>query len=136
MDLYKTEKVNPLGGCLPVVVQIPVFIALYWALLGSVEMRQAPFIGWIHDLSVPDPYYILPIIMGLTMILQTRLNPKPPDPIQAKVMMMMPIAFSVFFFFFPAGLVLYWVVNNVLSISQQWVITRKYDAAQAGNVKR
>lgn len=136
MDLYKTEKVNPLGGCLPVVVQIPVFIALYWALLGSVEMRQAPFIGWIHDLSVPDPYYILPIIMGLTMILQTRLNPKPPDPIQAKVMMLMPIAFSVFFFFFPAGLVLYWVVNNVLSISQQWVITRNYDAAQAGNVKR
>lgn len=136
MDLYKTEKVNPLGGCLPVVVQIPVFIALYWALLGSVEMRQAPFIGWIHDLSVPDPYYILPIIMGLTMILQTRLNPKPPDPIQAKVMMFMPIAFSIFFFFFPAGLVLYWVVNNVLSISQQWVITRKYEATQGSNVKR
>ncbi|ARU32764.1 membrane protein insertase YidC [Sulfuriferula sp. AH1] len=136
MDLYKTEKVNPLGGCLPVVVQIPVFIALYWALLGSVEMRQAPFIGWIHDLSVPDPFYILPIIMGLTMILQTRLNPTPPDPIQAKVMMIMPVAFSVFFFFFPAGLVLYWVVNNVLSISQQWVITRKYEAAQAGHAKR
>ncbi len=136
MDLYKTEKVNPLGGCLPVVVQIPVFIALYWALLGSVEMRQAPFIGWIHDLSSPDPYYILPIIMGLTMIIQTRLNPKPPDPMQAKVMMIMPVAFSVFFFFFPAGLVLYWVVNNVLSISQQWVITRNYEAAQAGNAKR
>lgn len=136
MDLYKTEKVNPLGGCLPVVVQIPVFIALYWALLGSVEMRQAPFIGWIHDLSAPDPYYILPIIMGLTMILQTRLNPTPPDPIQAKVMMIMPVAFSVFFFFFPAGLVLYWVVNNTLSISQQWVITRKYEAAQAGRAKR
>lgn len=136
MDLYKTEKVNPLGGCLPVLVQIPVFIALYWALLGSVEMRQAPFIGWIHDLSSPDPYYILPIIMGLTMILQTRLNPTPPDPIQAKVMMIMPVAFSVFFFFFPAGLVLYWVVNNILSISQQWVITRNYELAQAGNVKR
>jgi len=136
MDLYKTEKVNPLGGCLPVVVQIPVFIALYWALLGSVEMRQAPFIGWIHNLSAPDPFYILPIIMGLTMILQTRLNPTPPDPIQAKVMMVMPVAFSVFFFFFPAGLVLYWVVNNVLSISQQWVITRKYEAAQAGHAKR
>ncbi len=136
MDLYKTEKVNPLGGCLPVVVQIPVFIALYWALLGSVEMRQAPFIGWIHDLSAPDPYYVLPIIMGLTMILQTRLNPTPPDPMQAKVMMIMPVAFSVFFFFFPAGLVLYWVVNNILSISQQWVITRKYEAAQAGNAKR
>lgn len=136
MDLYKTEKVNPLGGCLPVVVQIPVFIALYWALLGSVEMRQAPFIGWIHDLSAPDPYYVLPIIMGLTMILQTKLNPTPPDPMQAKVMMIMPVAFSVFFFFFPAGLVLYWVVNNILSISQQWVITRKYEAAQAGNAKR
>lgn len=136
MDLYKSEKVNPLGGCLPVIVQIPVFIALYWALLGSVEMRQAPFIGWIHDLSTPDPYYILPIIMGVTMILQTRLNPTPPDPIQAKVMMFMPIAFSVFFFFFPAGLVLYWVVNNILSISQQWVITRKYESAQAENAKR
>ena len=136
MDLYKTEKVNPLGGCLPVVVQIPVFIALYWALLGSVEMRQAPFILWIHDLSTPDPYYVLPIIMGLTMIIQTKLNPAPPDPMQAKIMMIMPVAFSVFFFFFPAGLVLYWVVNNILSISQQWVITRKYEAAQAANVKR
>ncbi len=136
MDLYKTEKVNPLGGCLPVVVQIPVFIALYWALLGSVEMRQAPFILWIHDLSTPDPYYVLPIIMGLTMIIQTKLNPAPPDPMQAKIMMIMPVAFSVFFFFFPAGLVLYWVVNNVLSISQQWVITRKYEAAQAANAKR
>jgi YidC/Oxa1 family membrane protein insertase len=136
MDLYKTEKVNPLGGCLPVVVQIPVFIALYWALLGSVEMRQAPFVLWIQDLSTPDPYYVLPIIMGITMILQTKLNPTPPDPMQAKVMMIMPVAFSVFFFFFPAGLVLYWVVNNVLSISQQWVITRRYEAAQAGNAKR
>ncbi|NOT17056.1 MAG: membrane protein insertase YidC [Sulfuriferula sp.] len=136
MDLYKTEKVNPLGGCLPVVVQIPVFIALYWALLGSVEMRQAPFILWIHDLSTPDPYYVLPIIMGITMILQTKLNPAPPDPMQAKVMMIMPVAFSIFFFFFPAGLVLYWVVNNILSISQQWVITRRYEAAQAGNAKR
>jgi YidC/Oxa1 family membrane protein insertase len=136
MDLYKTEKVNPLGGCLPVVVQIPVFIALYWALLGSVEMRQAPFIGWIHDLSAPDPLYILPIIMGLTMILQTRLNPTPPDPMQAKVMMVMPVAFSIFFFFFPAGLVLYWVVNNILSISQQWVITRRYEASQAARAKR
>lgn len=136
MDLYKTEKVNPLGGCLPVVVQIPVFIALYWALLGSVEMRQAPFILWIHDLSTPDPYYVLPIIMGLTMIIQTKLNPAPPDPMQAKIMMIMPVAFSVFFFFFPAGLVLYWVVNNILSISQQWVITRNYEAAQAANAKR
>lgn len=136
MDLYKTEKINPLGGCLPVVVQIPVFIALYWALLGSVEMRQAPFILWIHDLSAPDPYYIMPIIMGITMIIQTKLNPTPPDPIQAKIMMIMPVAFSVFFFFFPAGLVLYWLVNNVISIGQQWVITRNFEAAKTGHGKR
>ena len=125
MELYKTEKVNPLGGCLPTVVQIPVFIALYWTLVGSVEMRQAPFIGWIHDLSAPDPYYVLPILMGLTMLLQTRLNPAPPDPMQAKVMMVMPVAFTVFFLFFPSGLVLYWVVSNIMSMSQQWVITRQ-----------
>lgn len=131
MELYKTEKVNPLGGCLPIVVQIPVFIALYWALLNSVEMRQAPFMLWVHDLSAPDPYYILPIVMGITMIIQTKLNPTPPDPIQAKVMMIMPIAFSVFFFFFPAGLVLYWVVNNVLSIAQQWYVTRSVEQAKA-----
>ena len=136
MELYKTEKVNPLGGCLPMVVQIPVFIALYWVLLASVEMRQAPFMLWIHDLSLPDPYYVLPVIMGLTMIIQTRLNPVPPDPIQAKVMKIMPIAFSVFFFFFPAGLVLYWVVNNVLSIAQQWYITHRLESAQIGNAKR
>ena len=128
MELYKTEKINPLGGCLPVVVQIPVFIALYWVLLYSVEMRQAPFIGWITDLSAADPYYILPAIMGLTMIIQTKLNPTPPDPIQAKVMMIMPFAMAIFFVFFPAGLVLYWIVNNILSISQQWVITRKMEA--------
>lgn len=131
MELYKTEKVNPLGGCLPVVVQIPVFIALYWALLNSVEMRQAPFMLWINDLSTPDPYYVLPIIMGITMIIQTKLNPTPPDPIQAKVMMIMPIAFSVFFFFFPAGLVLYWVVNNVLSIAQQWYVTHGVEQEKA-----
>ena len=131
MELYKTEKVNPLGGCLPVVVQIPVFIALYWALLNSVEMRQAPFMLWINDLSAPDPYYILPIVMGITMIIQTKLNPTPPDPIQAKVMMIMPIAFSVFFFFFPAGLVLYWVVNNVLSITQQWYVTHGVEQEKA-----
>jgi len=131
MELYKTEKINPLGGCLPVVVQMPVFIALYWVLLYSVEMRQAPFMAWIQDLSAPDPYYILPIIMGITMLVQTKLNPTPPDPIQAKVMMMMPIIFSVFFFFFPAGLVLYWVVNNVLSIAQQWQITRTIENARA-----
>ena len=136
MDLYKTEKINPLGGCLPVIVQIPVFIALYWVLLATVELRQTPFMFWIQDLSTPDPYYILPIIMGITMIIQTKLNPTPPDPIQAKVMMIMPIAFSVFFFFFPAGLVLYWVVNNVLSIAQQWQITRAIESANAGHVKR
>ena len=120
MELYKTEKINPLGGCLPIVVQIPVFIALYWVLLASVEMRNAPWLGWIHDLAAPDPLYILPVIMAISMFVQTKLNPTPPDPIQAKVMMFMPIAFSVMFFFFPAGLVLYWVVNNMLSIAQQW----------------
>lgn len=129
MELYKTEKINPLGGCLPIVVQIPVFIALYWVLLGSVEMRQAPFALWIKDLSVADPFYILPILMGATMIIQTRLNPEPPDPVQAKIMKIMPVAFSIFFFFFPAGLVLYWLVNNVLSITQQWHITRTMERA-------
>ena len=124
MELYKTEKINPLGGCLPVVVQIPVFIALYWVLLASVEMRHAPWLGWIQDLAAPDPWYILPVIMAASMFVQTKLNPTPPDPIQAKVMMFMPIAFSVMFFFFPSGLVLYWVVNNLLSIAQQWVITQ------------
>ena len=138
MDLYKTEKINPLGGCLPILVQIPVFIALYWVLLSSVEIRQAPFFGWIQDLSVPDPYYVLPIIMAITMFVQTKLNPTPPDPVQAKVMMMMPLVFGVFFFFFPAGLVLYWVVNNLLSIAQQWQITRQIEHATAakGNARR
>jgi YidC/Oxa1 family membrane protein insertase len=125
MEMYKTEKINPLGGCLPIVVQIPVFISLYWVLLASVELRHAPFFGWIHDLSRQDPYFILPVLMGATMIIQSRLNPEPPDPVQAKVMKIMPIAFSVFFFFFPAGLVLYWLVNNVLSILQQWNINRR-----------
>ncbi|RFU47370.1 membrane protein insertase YidC [Paraburkholderia sp. DHOC27] len=124
MELYKTEKVNPFGGCLPVVIQIPVFISLYWVLLSSVEMRGAPWILWIHDLSQQDPYFILPVLMAVSMFLQTRLNPTPPDPVQAKMMMFMPIAFSVMFFFFPAGLVLYYVVNNVLSIAQQYYITR------------
>ena len=126
MDLYKQEKINPLGGCLPVVVQIPVFIALYWVLLSSVEMRNAPWILWINDLSVPDPYYILPVIMAVSMYVQVKLNPTPPDPLQAKIMMWMPIAFSVMFFFFPAGLVLYWVVNNILSIAQQWQINQMF----------
>ena len=128
MELYKTEKINPLGGCLPIVVQIPVFIALYWVLLASVEMRNAPWIGWIHDLASPDPWFILPVLMAVSMFIQTKLNPTPPDPIQAKVMMFMPIIFSVMFFFFPAGLVLYWVVNNILSIAQQWFITRNMQA--------
>ncbi|MGZ8256136.1 MAG: membrane protein insertase YidC [Gallionella sp.] len=127
MDLYKTEKINPLGGCLPVLIQIPVFIALYWSILESVEMRYAPFFGWITDLSVADPYYILPIIMGASMILQSKLNPVPPDPMQAKLMQIMPVIFSVVFFFFPAGLVLYSVVNNVLSIAQQWYITKNLE---------
>lgn len=128
MELYKTEKINPMGGCLPILVQIPVFIALYWVLLGSVELRHAPFFGWIKDLSAIDPYYILPVLMGATMIIQTKLNPKPADPMQAKIMTWMPIVFSVFFFFFPAGLVLYWLVNNVLSIAQQWYINKMIHA--------
>ena len=126
MEMYRKEKINPLGGCLPVVIQIPVFISLYWVLLSSVEMRGAPWVLWIHDLSVPDPYYILPVIMAASMFVQTKLNPTPPDPIQAKVMMYMPIIFSVMFFFFPAGLVLYWVVNNLLSIAQQWQINQMF----------
>jgi YidC/Oxa1 family membrane protein insertase len=127
MELYRQEKVNPLGGCLPIVVQIPVFIALYWVLLESVELRQAPFLGWITDLASSDPYHVLPIIMGATMLIQQKLNPAPPDPMQAKVMMFLPILFTGLFWNFPAGLVLYWVVNNSLSILQQWYITRKYD---------
>jgi YidC/Oxa1 family membrane protein insertase len=142
MELYKTEKINPLGGCLPIVVQIPVFIALYWVLLASVEMRHAPWLGWIHDLSAPDtlfgtvpgldmPIGLLPIIMAVSMYVQTKLNPTPPDPIQAKVMMFMPLVFSFMFFYFPSGLVLYWVVNNILSIAQQWVITKQSEAGKA-----
>ncbi len=140
MELYKTEKINPMGGCLPILVQIPVFISLYWMLLGTVEMRHAPFFGWIKDLSAIDPYYVLPILMGSTMIIQSKLNPKPADPVQAKVMMIMPVVFSVFFFFFPAGLVLYWLVNNILSIAQQWrinkVIHKENLAKKKGNVSR
>jgi YidC/Oxa1 family membrane protein insertase len=131
MEMYRKEKINPLGGCLPVVIQIPVFISLYWVLLSSVEMRGAPWILWIHDLSIPDPYYILPLIMAVSMFVQTKLNPTPPDPIQAKVMMYMPIVFSIMFFFFPAGLVLYWVVNNLLSIAQQWQINQMFGKKEA-----
>ena len=126
MELYRQEKVNPLGGCLPIIIQIPVFIALYWVLLESVELRQAPFIFWIKDLAAADPYHILPIIMGSTMLIQQKLNPAPPDPMQARVMMFLPILFTGLFWNFPSGLVLYWIVNNSLSILQQWYITRKY----------
>lgn len=131
MALYKKEKINPLGGCLPILVQMPVFISLYWVLFESVQLRHAPFMLWIHDLSVMDPYFILPILMGASMMLQMHLNPTPPDPMQAKIMKLMPIIFTVFFLWFPAGLVLYWLVNNILSISQQWYITRKIEAEAA-----
>jgi YidC/Oxa1 family membrane protein insertase len=124
MELYRTEKINPLGGCLPILIQIPVFIALYWVLLESVEMRQAPWILWIKDLSTPDPYYVLPIVMGATMYLQQFISPQPADPIQRRMFLAMPAVFTVFFLFFPSGLVLYWTVNNLLSIAQQWHITR------------
>ena len=125
MRIYREEKVNPMGGCFPIMVQIPVFIALYWVLLSSVEMRGAPWVGWIKDLSTPDPYFILPVVMTLTTLLQTALNPTPPDPMQAKLMWFMPLAFSIMFFFFPSGLVLYWITNNVLSIAQQWLINTR-----------
>ncbi len=131
MELYKKEKINPLGGCLPMVVQIPVFIALYWVLLESVELRQAPFIFWIQDLSIKDPFYVLPLLMGVSMFIQQKLNPPPPDPVQAKVMMALPIIFTLFFAFFPAGLVLYWLANSVLSVAQQWYITAKIEKAAA-----
>lgn len=131
MELYKKEKINPLGGCLPMMVQIPVFIALYWVLLESVELRQAPFIFWITDLSIKDPYYVLPVLMGVSMFIQQKLNPAPPDPVQAKIMMALPIIFTAFFAFFPAGLVLYWFANSALSVAQQWYITAKIDKAAA-----
>ena len=125
MRIYREEKVNPLGGCLPILIQIPVFIALYWVLLSSVEMRGAPWILWVTDLSVKDPYYILPLVMAFTTLFQTALNPLPPDPMQAKMMWIMPLVFSVMFFFFPAGLVLYWITNNILTIAQQWIINTR-----------
>ena len=136
MELYKTEKINPLGGCFPIVVQIPVFIALYWTLLAAIELRHAPFILWIKDLSALDPYYVLPILMTITMVLQTKMNPVPPDPVQAQVMKFMPFVFSIFFFFFPAGLVLYWLVNNILSILQQWQIQRMFNRDRPAHAKR
>jgi YidC/Oxa1 family membrane protein insertase len=125
MELYRKEKINPLGGCLPILIQIPVFMGLYWVLVESVELRQAPWILWYKDLSVMDPYFILPLIMGVSMFVQQKLNPPPTDPMQQKIFQFMPIIFTVLFLFFPAGLVLYWVVNNVLSIAQQWFINNK-----------
>ncbi len=136
MAKIKTEKINPLGGCFPILVQIPVFIALYWVLLAAIELRHAPFVLWIKDLAALDPYFILPILMTVTMVLQTRMNPTPPDPVQAKVMQFMPFVFSIFFFFFPAGLVLYWLVNNILSILQQWQIQRLFDRDKPAHAKR
>ena len=138
--VFRSEKINPLGGCLPILVQIPVFIALYWVLLASVEMRNAPWLGWIQDLAAPDtlfgtipfidmPFGLLPLIMAATMFIQVKMNPTPPDPVQAKVMTIMPIVFSFMFFSFPSGLVLYWLVNNIYSIAQQWAITRAMNKA-------
>ncbi len=129
MELYKKHKVNPMGGCLPIVIQIPVFFALYKVLLMSIEMRHAPFFGWIRDLSAMDPYYVLPVLMGATMLLQQRLNPTPPDPMQARIMKFLPVIFTFMFLFFPSGLVLYWLVNNILSIAQQWYVMKKVQAA-------
>ncbi|QIW09198.1 membrane protein insertase YidC [Francisella sp. LA112445] len=128
MEMYKEEKVNPLGGCLPMVIQIPIFISLYWVLLESVELRHAPFIFWIHDLSMKDPYFVLPVLMGLSMFLQQRLSPAPADPMQAKIMMFLPVIFTFLFASFPSGLVLYWLTNNLISILQQWMITKRYQA--------
>ncbi len=136
MKIYREEKVNPMGGCLPIAIQIPVFIALYWVLLSTVEMRNAPWVGWINDLAAPDPFFILPLVMTATTMLQTALNPAPPDPMQAKMMWIMPLAFSVMFFFFPAGLVLYWITNNVLSIAQQWVINTRMGVPPQFNLPR
>lgn len=129
MELYKKEKINPMGGCLPILVQMPVFISLYWVLMEAVDLRHAPFILWIHDLSVMDPYFVLPLIMGASMWFMQKLNPPPPDPMQAKIMQWMPVMFTFFFLWFPAGLVLYWVVNNLLSMAQQYVITKRIEAA-------
>jgi len=135
MELYRTEKINPLGGCLPILIQIPVFIGLYWVLLESVELRHAPFMFWLKDLSANDPYFVLPILMGLSMLVQQRLNPAPPDPTQAKVMMFLPVIFTGLFLYFPSGLVLYWLVNNVLSIAQQWYIMKTHSQRGTGIAK-
>lgn len=136
MELYKTEKINPLGGCFPILIQMPIFLAFYWVLQASVEMRGAPWMGWITDLTSPDPLYILPVVYAISMFITTKLNPAPADPVQAKMMMFMPLAFSVMFFFFPSGLVLYWVVNNIFSIAQQWVINNKLIPPEHRTVKQ
>ncbi|AXA33121.1 membrane protein insertase YidC [Francisella adeliensis] len=135
MEMYKSEKVNPLSGCLPMVVQIPIFISLYWVLLESVELRHAPFIFWIHDLSIKDPFYVLPVLMGISMFLQQKISPAPADPMQAKIMMFLPIMFTFLFSSFPAGLVLYWLTNNLISITQQYIITRRYQASHTHKKK-
>jgi YidC/Oxa1 family membrane protein insertase len=136
MELYKKEKINPMGGCLPIVIQMPVFIALYWVLMESVEIRHAPFFAWIQDLSAMDPYYILPLIMGASMFAQQKLSPMAfTDPMQQKIMQYMPVMFTFFFLWFPSGLVLYWVVNNILSITQQYVITKRIEAKHAAQNK-
>jgi YidC/Oxa1 family membrane protein insertase len=131
MDLYKKEKINPVSGCLPMLVQMPVFLALYWTLMESVELRHAPWLLWITDLAAMDKFFVLPLIMGATMYIQQLLNPQPTDPMQAKVLKIMPVMFTVFMLWFPSGLVLYWVVNNTLSIVQQWIITRQIEGAKA-----
>ena len=136
MELYRNEKINPVGGCLPIFLQIPVFLALYWVLQGSVELRGADWLLWVHDLAMPDPWFVLPILMAVTMFLQILLNPKPTDPTQAKVMYIMPLVFSVMFFVFAAGLVLYWLTNNVLSIAQQWWINKTIAAERAERLAR
>ena len=136
MELYRKEKINPLGGCLPMIIQIPIFIGLYYVIIESVQLRQAPFIFWIHDLSVKDPYYVLPILMGLSMLLQQRLAPSSPDPAQAKMMMFLPVVFTIFFINFPAGLTLYWLVNNCVQILQQWYVTRTFEQHKAKKVRK
>jgi YidC/Oxa1 family membrane protein insertase len=135
MEMYKSEKVNPLSGCLPMVVQIPIFISLYWVLLESVELRHAPFMFWIHDLSIKDPFYVLPVLMGISMFLQQKISPAPADPMQAKIMMFLPVMFTFLFSSFPAGLVLYWLTNNLISITQQYLITRRYQASHTHKKK-
>ena len=134
MQLYRDEKINPLGGCLPMLLQMPIFIGLYWMIFLSVELRQAPWMLWVHDLSRPDSWYILPALMMATMWFQTTLNPPPSDPMQAQMMKIMPLIFGVMFFFFPSGLVLYYVVNNLLTIAQQWYINRKFELETANGV--